>query len=67
MSQDISALEKTFQQWVLSKVTVLDLLDQLALRLEPGSTLATKLADTFCPDPGQKARLQVPQSVQDLV
>ncbi len=44
---------------------ILTLREEERLKLE--STLAIRLADIFCPDPGQKEQLQVPQSVRELV
>ncbi len=44
---------------------ILTLREEERLKLE--STSATRLANMFCPDPGQKAQYLVPYSVLDLV
>ncbi len=66
-TQNISKLEKTFQEWALSKVTCRTLLDQLELRLRSQHMLPTELADLSRLDLGLKARLRELQLARELV
>ncbi len=66
-SQEDTRLAKTVRmanQLVFSDL-ILTLQEEVRLRQE--YTLAIRLANMFCPDPGQKEHSLVPQSVQDLV